>query len=373
MTTQLATDEPNNPVTPLALVPPPPVDAGALEASPAAEIIERAAEAAREMLGMDMAFVADTRTGLQDFRAVAGDGESFGAAVDRPAPLEGTYCERLLDGRLENIVRDSSTDPVVCGLDVTAQGDIGSYIGVPLILPGGETYGTFCCLSHEPDPGLRERDVQFMQVMARLIADQLKREEQETESRRAAMTAATVHALLTALEARDGYTEAHSQAVVDLSVAIASELGVSAAEMLDVENAALLHDIGKIGIPDAILHKPGRLNEAEWDIMRGHPAVGEQIVASMETLAHLAPVVRAEHERWDGAGYPDQLEADEIPRASRIILVAAPSHAKTSARPYRNALAPAIALAEHTKNAATQFCPTTHAAAQTPNARHAEP
>ena len=86
-------------------------DADALEDAPAEKIIERAAEAAREMLGMDMAYVADTRSGLQDYRAMTGDGESFGAAVGQPIPLEGTYCERVLDGRLGNIVRDASTDP----------------------------------------------------------------------------------------------------------------------------------------------------------------------------------------------------------------------------------------------------------------------
>ncbi len=341
----------------------PSVEGGALEHSSAAEIIERAAEAAREMLGMDMAYVADTRGGRQDYQAVTGDGESFGAAVDRSVPLEGTYCEKLLDGSLKNIVRDSRTDPLVCGLEITERGNIGSYVGVPLVLPDGEVYGTFCCLSHDPDPALRDRDIEFMKVLARLIADQLHREELETEHRRAELTTANVHALLAALEARDGYTGDHSQAVVELSVAIATQLGLTGPELLDVENAALLHDIGKIGVPDAILHKPGKLSEAEWEIMRRHPAISEQIVASMDSLAHLAPIVRAEHERWDGAGYPDRLEGEEIPRASRIILVADAYHAMTSDRPYRKALNPQIALAELTKNAASQFCPTTVAAA----------
>ena len=205
----------------LSVVTPTSTERDALEDSPADRIIQRAADAAREMLDMDLAYVADTRGGMQDYRAVSGDGESFGAAVDRPVPLEGTYCERLLDGRLDNIVRHARVDPRVCGLEITEQGSIGSYIGVPLVLPDGEVYGTFCCLSHDPDPSLRARDVRFMQVFARLIADQLKREELEAESRRTEMIAANVHALLAALGARDGYTEAHSQAVVDLSLAIA--------------------------------------------------------------------------------------------------------------------------------------------------------
>jgi putative nucleotidyltransferase with HDIG domain len=347
----------------LSMASPQPATSDALADSPAKEIIERAAEAAREMLGMDMAYVADTRGGLQDYRAVTGDGESFGAAVDRPVALEGTYCERMLDGRLDNIVRDASTDPQVCGLDLTEEARIGSYIGVPIVLSDGQLYGSFCCLSHEPDPALRDRDVRFMEVFARLIADQLKREELEAESRRTEMTAANVHALLAALEARDGYTESHSQAVVELALAVATKLGVCGEGLIDVENAALLHDIGKIGVPDAVLHKPGKLTEAEWEIMRRHTAVGEQIVASMKTLAHLAPVVRAEHERWNGSGYPDGLKGEEIPLASRIILVADAYHAMTSDRPYRKALGHEAALAELERNAGSQFCPATvHAA-----------
>ena len=344
---------------------PSPRDDDGLRNSPSGEIIERATEAAREMLGMDMAYVADTRGGLQDYRAVSGDGESFGAAVNCPISLRGTYCERLLDGRLDNIVRDARTDPRVCGLEITERGRIGSYIGVPLVLADGEVYGTFCCLSHEAEPALQDRDVRFMQLFARLIADQLKRDELETLSRRAEMTAANVSALLAALAARDGYTESHSQAVVDLAVAIAGGLGICGQDLLDVENAALLHDIGKIGVPDAILHKPGRLTAEEWDVMRRHPVVGEQIVASMKTLAHLAPIVRAEHERWDGAGYPDGLAGTDIPAVSRVILVADAYHAMTSDRPYRKALGHEVALAELQQHAGSQFCPATVAAALT--------
>jgi putative nucleotidyltransferase with HDIG domain len=335
----------------------------ALESAPAAEIIERAAEAAREMLGMDLAYVADTRHGLQDYRVVAGNAESFGAAAGRSVPLEGTYCEKLLDGRLANIVRDSSTNPVVAELQITERARIGSYIGVPVVLSDGTTYGTFCCLSHTPDADLSERDVSFMRLFARLIADQLRREELEVEHRRAAVSAASVHALLASLGARDGYTETHSQAVVELATAIARQLGMSGAELLDVENAALLHDVGKIGVPDAILHKPGKLTVEEWAIMRGHPEISAQIVARIDALAHLAPIVRAEHERWDGAGYPDGLTREGIPIASRIILVADAYHAMTSDRPYRKALTPQAAVAELHRNAGGQFCPTTVSAA----------
>jgi len=176
------------------------------------------------------------------------------------------------------------------------------------------------------------------------------------------MTAGNVTALLAALEARDGYTQAHSSAVVALTTVVGRQLGLAGEALADLENAALLHDIGKIGIPDAILNKPGRLNDEEWDEIRRHSEIGEQIVAS-GPLAHLAPVIRAEHERWDGKGYPDGLKGEEIPLASRIVFVCDAYHAMTSDRPYRKAMSHDDALAELARNAGTQFCPVTVAAA----------
>ncbi len=126
-----------------------------------------------------------------------------------------------------------------------------------------------------------------------------------------------------------------------------------------VEQAALLHDVGKIGIPDAILNKKGALDEAEWEVMKTHPEIGERMAALTDGLAHLAPILRAEHERWDGGGYPVGLSGEEIPLGSRIVLVCDAYHAMTSDRPYRKAMPGSAALEELRKNAGTQFCPYT--------------
>ena len=134
-------------------------------------------------------------------------------------------------------------------------------------------------------------------------------------------------ALLAALKAREQYTAKHSEAVVGLATAVAEELGLDELEVIEVAQVALLHDIGKLGVPDPILHKPGALSEAEWRIMHAHPAMGEHVVASIPALSHLAVAVRAEHERWDGTGYPDGLARDAIPLASRICLVCDAWHA----------------------------------------------
>jgi HD-GYP domain-containing protein (c-di-GMP phosphodiesterase class II) len=322
-------------------------------------IVERAIDVAREFLGMEVSYVADTREGLQDYVAVAGDNESFGVSIGEPVDLAGTYCEAMLDGELSNVVEDSQGDARVRDLPITAAGRIGSYIGVPVLFGNGTVYGTFCALSHHPSPGLGERDVRLMRALAALIGAVIEHVDAESEQRRMAVAAGNVAALVAALEARDGYTEQHSRAVVELSLAIGGRLGLGAGELAEVESAALLHDIGKIGISDAVLRKPGPLDDADWAEMRRHPEIGERIVASMPGLAGLAPIIRAEHERWDGAGYPDGLARDAIPLASRIVLAADAYHAITSDRPYRPAQTREFALAELRRNAGKQFCPAT--------------
>jgi diguanylate cyclase (GGDEF)-like protein len=171
----------------------------------------------------------------------------------------------------------------------------------------------------------------------------------------------SLRALLAAVNARDSYTAMHSREVVTLARGVARRLGLGEAQTSEVEHIALLHDLGKIAIPDAILRKPGPLTSHEQTLMRQHPVVGAQILASMPELAHLAPAARAEHERWDGGGYPDGLAGEEIPIASRITLVCDAYHAMTSNRPYRRARSAASAREEIRREASAQFCP--HAAA----------
>ncbi len=314
------------------------------------DTVERALRTAREMLGMEVAFVSEFTEDQMWFRKLSGDAASFGWREGQAIPLTSTFCKRALEGSLPNVVPDAKDDECAKDLDVTYEAEIGSYIGVSVRLSNGHLYGMLCCLSHSPDPSLRKRDEKFMNVLARLIADQLEREELQ-------IRATAVGALLTALEARDGYTGEHSEAVVELSVAVAWRMGLSEEEIKDVEQAALLHDVGKMGISDTILNKPGPLNEEEWEVMREHSVIGERIVSSMEGLAHLAPVIRAEHERWDGGGYPDGLSGEQIPLISRIVFVCDAYHAMISERPYRKAIRVEEAIEELQKNAGTQFCP----------------
>jgi HD-GYP domain-containing protein (c-di-GMP phosphodiesterase class II) len=308
---------------------------------------------------MEVAFVSEYVEGQIVFRSLEGDAKSFEFEKGLGTPLETSFCRRVIEGRIPSVVIDVGEDVEVRDLGVTRVANIGSYVGVPLEFSDGRVYGTLCCMSHSPEPRLRERDAEFMNVLARFIAEHLEREEAESERQRLAIKATGVGALLAALEARDGYTGEHSKGVVDLSMRVARRLGLSEKEVADVEQAALLHDVGKIGIPDSILSKLSPLDEGEWEQMRQHPAIGERIVASTEGLAHLVPVIRAEHERWDGKGYPDGLKGEEIPLASRIVFACDAFHAMTSDRPYRKSIGVRAALEQLKSNVNAQFCPRT--------------
>jgi putative nucleotidyltransferase with HDIG domain len=144
--------------------------------------------------------------------------------------------------------------------------------------------------------------------------------------------------LANALEAKDPYTRGHSERVSAVSRGLASALELAPNIVDIVGQAGLLHDIGKIGVPEAILQKPTSLSPEEWQIMRGHPVIGAQIVAPFEFFEGAARVIRHHHERWDGSGYPDGLMGDDIPLEARIVAVADVFDALTSARSYRPAL-----------------------------------
>ncbi|MEA2310196.1 MAG: hypothetical protein QOE28_164 [Solirubrobacteraceae bacterium] len=320
--------------------------------------IDRTLDVAREMLGMDAAYLADMREGVQRYRRVTGDGESFGIRTGESAPLEGAYGEALADGRSDHVRRDATTHTGVNGPAVAERGEIGAYVGVPVHLSDGSLFGTFCCLSHAPMPSLQGRDVRFMHVLAELLADQLEREDRASHAWLMAAAAGSVQALLDGLTARDGYTGAHSHAVVDLAQAIGRRLELDDIPLVNLHWTAVLHDIGKLGVSDAILRKPGKLTDAERLEMRRHAEIGERIIAATPEFAHLARSIRAEHERWDGGGYPDGLVGEEIPLSSRIVFVSEAYHAMTSDRPYRAALPAAEARRELERNSGTQFDPT---------------
>jgi putative nucleotidyltransferase with HDIG domain len=167
----------------------------------------------------------------------------------------------------------------------------------------------------------------------------------------------TLQALTAALEARDAETHGHSERVVTFSLRLGREYGLTSAEMKALEFGSLLHDIGKIGVPDAILRKPAKLTEEEWERMREHPLHGQQILRGIKFLDGAARVVAQHHEKWDGSGYPLGLKGEDIDVCARIFSVADAFDAITSDRVYRQGRSYEVALAELDEWAGRQFDP----------------
>ena len=166
-----------------------------------------------------------------------------------------------------------------------------------------------------------------------------------------------VRSLASALDARDPYTAGHSRRVSDISCAMGSALGLDTVQMETLRTGALLHDIGKIGIPDSVLQKPGRLTPEEFGLIRQHPEIGRRILDGVHGLAPFLSTVEFHHENWDGSGYPHGLRCEETPLFARIVHVADAYDAMTSDRPYRRGMEPEAAMEILKKNRGTQFDP----------------
>ena len=167
----------------------------------------------------------------------------------------------------------------------------------------------------------------------------------------------TVLALANAMDARDTYTINHSQRLAAMAETICNEMGRSEEEVRVIRWAALLHDLGKIGVPDEILRKPGPLTDDEWIIMKKHPEIGARIVAPIRELAAVAPLIRAHQERYDGSGYPDGLKGEQIPFGARLLAIIDAYGAMTDDRVYRKTRTPAEALQELIRCKGTHFDP----------------
>jgi diguanylate cyclase (GGDEF)-like protein/putative nucleotidyltransferase with HDIG domain len=159
------------------------------------------------------------------------------------------------------------------------------------------------------------------------------------------------------IDSKDKYTRRHSEEVTALALALAGAMGLPESTLRVVRTGALLHDVGKIGIPDRVLRKPGQLTPEEWAIVKGHPSMGETLVRTMPDLHEIESIVAYHHERFDGTGYPRGLSGTDIPLLARIVAVADAYSAMTTDRPYRQALSPRKAVEELIRGSGTQFDP----------------
>jgi len=236
----------------------------------------------------------------------------------------------------------------VCWPGMTA----GQYIALPIRLQGNPI-GVICLMGCGIDEVLPE---QYLHLIEHLISqlDTLL----DNSAVHAALDASmkeTLIALVRTLEARDRYTKDHSARVSEMAVRFATDMGLNDDDISLVRTGGLLHDIGKVGVPDSVLLKPGRYTDKEFAIMKAHPAIGDSILKHMDSLARERQVIRFHHERIDGYGYPDKLKGEEIPLAARIVCVADSIDAMTTHRVYRQAKPLSFCLEQLKLNSGTQF------------------
>jgi putative nucleotidyltransferase with HDIG domain len=202
---------------------------------------------------------------------------------------------------------------------------------------------------------LRQQRLQVESLTAQVASTAVENDRLRSDQRRAYV--GIVATLIEAVEAKDRFNRGHSRRVAELAVRFARHLDFSGQQTEVLETAAKLHDIGKIGIPEEILNKPGRLTPEEFDIVKSHPVIGEQILRPLEFMAEVRPIVRHHHERWDGRGYPDGLEGPRIPRPAALLSVVDAYDALTSRRPYRDGLTATEALGILEGGAGSQWDP----------------
>jgi HD-GYP domain-containing protein (c-di-GMP phosphodiesterase class II) len=216
--------------------------------------------------------------------------------------------------------------------------------------------GLLAALAIDESPWYLTLMIPLFGVLAVFAAERRTRLEQLTELNGAYRGTALV--LAEVVDADDAYTGRHTRGVVELSTAVADQLGLDARRRRNVEFGALLHDVGKVSIPNEILNKPGPLSDAEWRVMRTHTVEGQRMLDSVGGfMREVGAIVRGSHERWDGGGYPDGLAGATIPLEARIVCCCDAYNAMTTSRPYRDAMPAGAAAAELVRCAGTQFDP----------------
>ena len=229
-----------------------------------------------------------------------------------------------------------------------------SLISVPLIFEG-KVLGIINANNKRSREGYTKDDLNFLKGIASQAAIAISNAKSHADLQSSYIN--SICAITNALEAKDTYSYGHSSNVTDYTRLIAEDLSLSSLEKESIINAALLHDVGKIGISDAILLKPGKLTSAEWEIIRSHPLRGKEILEPLSFLEEALPSIYHHHERYDGQGYPDGLKGKEIPLGARILTVTDSYDAMNSDRPYRKRLSEEKCIAELNKSAGSQFDP----------------
>ncbi|MCS7234485.1 MAG: GAF domain-containing protein [Armatimonadota bacterium] len=289
----------------------------------------------------------EVQTVLVDY-AAAVTGSAHGAGV-LAAPPDGRWTVVRAVGAYRGW--EGERWEALCGQPVTG---VGPWAEVELVA-GGTHLGWLVVARRPEEPAYDDASVRVLRAVAELGASALSRACAFAELEQAYIDA--VLSLARAVDARDAYTADHSERMARWAETVARRMGCSPSEVREVRWAALLHDIGKLGVPDAVLRKPGPLAPEEWEVVRRHPVLGEEILKPVRRLAGVAKLVRHHQERWDGNGYPDGLRGEQIPLGARILAVVDAYTAMTDHRPYRPARSHEEAVAELRRCAGAQFDP----------------
>ncbi|HEX8065715.1 MAG TPA: HD domain-containing phosphohydrolase [Thermoleophilaceae bacterium] len=323
----------------------------ALESGYAALVLERLAKQICRVASVEMSciFVRD-RKDPRTVIAAAGHGIPWELLGGRFGADEGLIGQVLADGAP---ILAQEFSELVGPLDAAVgAGCMGAAVPVRW---NGSVGGALSAGSCSPGRSLGDEELFLLAELADLAAAALE----HADSRRQFddLMKAHVEALAAAMDMRDRRTARHSEDVVRLACAVGRLLGLEPASLVELEFAARLHDVGKIRVPDAVLHKPGPLDDDEYEVICCHAAWGAETLASIPGLEAVATIVRFHHERWDGLGYPDRLGGARIPLASRIISACDAFAAMVADRPYRRAMTGGDALDEVCAKAGTQFDP----------------
>lgn len=238
--------------------------------------------------------------------------------------------------------------------DIESSFQSRSILAVPLLI-GKRIIGVVELLNKRDGKGFNQRDKESLLSLSGPIAIALDNARLYEEKKE--LFIQTSFALAIAIEKRDPYTGGHTKRVLDYSLQIGKVLGLKGKEIEGLKISAILHDIGKIGIPDSILAKPTTLTAREFRKIKEHPIIGAEILKGINGMDRIVNAIKYHHERWDGKGYPENLKGEEIPLWARIISVADTFDALTTSRPYRGRKGEKEAVEEIEKNIGKQFCP----------------
>ncbi len=315
-----------------------------------------------KQLGVDAADILVFNPATKTFQYSNGQGFHTQALKYTDLQLGDGHAGRAARERHTIIIQNLDKNPA--GLqrsaDLASEGFV-TYIGVPLIAKG-QIQGVLEVFHREPLE-LEQEKIGFLEMLAGQAAiaiDNARLFENLQGSSNELMMAydETIEGWSRAMDLRDEETEGHSLRVTQLTLQLANNLGVGMEEMVHIRRGALLHDIGKIGVPDSILRKPGKLTPEEWEIMRKHPQFAHDMLAPILYLKKALEIPYCHHEKWDGTGYPRGLEGEQIPLAARIFAVVDVWDALTSDRPYRKAWTEKKALEYIREQSGRHFDPT---------------